>query len=418
MSILVTSNSKLNLFTKLILLIIPCRGLIIIILNNKSFANIIYSITFLFAFAICLYGLRLSLNENQKLITSKKIRQLLFANLVLNIIWAIPIILFKPVIGTLMDPIYLSIFPFLIYVFANINIKNLKQIFIILTIVISGGILWDFIELNILFNRHEIAIARQELLRPEFESIGKNDGLFRPNGITGSRPHDAANLLSMFFVYWFTLFFLEKKNNVINILLILLTTISLLCTQVISNIIAAFFVEFIIILYLIFILRKNIFFKLLLLISPVIILIVKYPGLITIFNSSFDRAGSSGDWDGMFLGLKNADTFSFVLTFFIGHCGSLELSHAASILEFSILRMLFEYGIIHYLVIISLLLYPLNMLSKNKLIHNNIFYLPLIAVILVGIVSLWHYGSVLRITNTIIFWACYSKIIRLKEHNI
>ena len=91
--------------------------------------------------------------------------------------------------------------------------------------------------------------------------------------------------------------------------------------------------------------------------------------------------------------------------------------HAAEVTEFAIIRMVFEQGIIHFLLILFILFYPLYLIYKNNIQITTIM-LPLISALLVGILSLWHYGSVFRITNEVLFWAFYGILVSMIRKTI
>ena len=76
--------------------------------------------------------------------------------------------------------------------------------------------------------------------------------------------------------------------------------------------------------------------------------------------------------------------------------------------------MIFEQGIIHFIVLLTLFCYPFKLFIKSKEKVAPIL-LPFLGAFSVGLVSLWHYGSVFRITNGVIFWGLYAQIIVLVQ---
>jgi hypothetical protein len=80
------------------------------------------------------------------------------------------------------------------------------------------------------------------LLRPEFNAISSTGLFLRPNGILGAGllPHDSANLLAMFSVFWLSLSFHARKGNFIAFFFAIIYIVTLLLTQSASNIIAVF----------------------------------------------------------------------------------------------------------------------------------------------------------------------------------
>lgn len=397
----------------IILILISVRGLLVLFIGRKDYTNYIYYTTLFIALFLSKFGFELSRKKDFSA-PPRDLQNLLKYNFIFYAIWLLPVLIFNPAIDWLTAPLYLAILPYIVFIFYYLDIKIFYKILSFVSIIIALSVIWDFVELNILIDRYDIAFARQELLRPDnFEAVGRNDMLVRPNGITGSRPHDASNLLSMFFVFWFTKYLFEKSKNKLSIIiLILLTGIALLATQVASNIIAAFFVLFFIIPYGFFKYPKNIPYIGIFLTSVLLIyLFASNPLYFDALMSGFQRAGSDGDWDGILLFQVN-DIIPLILTSFIGHAGSLGLFHAGEVTEFAIIRMVFEQGIIHFLLILFILFYPLYLIYKNKIkITTNM--LPLIAALLVGILSLWHYGSLFRITNEVLFWAFYGILVSM-----
>lgn len=411
-------NQKIKIFGLLAVFVvgfIPVRGLLVLLMNDKQFTSIIYSGTLLITLIISFIAIKQSINPH-RVNFSSIVANLLFINLVFYFIWLLPILFLNPISDWLMAPIYLGFMPYLVFLFRLIKLELFIKILAFVTLIIAISVIWDFVEMNIMLDRYEIAFARQELLRPDnFEAIGRNDVLVRPNGLTGSRPHDASNLLAMFFVFWvLKYFFVKSSNKLFTILLILLSGVAMLATQVASNIIAAFFVLTVILPYGFAKQPKNIPFIGIGIVTILLIYIfAANPLIFDALMSGFQRAGTDGDWEGITI-FQVGNISDFLVSFFVGHAGSLQLFHAAEVTEFAIIRMIFEQGIIHFILLIALFCYPFKLFFKSKEKLNPIL-LPFLGALAVGLVSLWHYGSVFRITNGVIFWGLYAQIIVLVQ---
>lgn len=110
---------------------------------------------------------------------------------------------------------------------------------------------------------------------------------------------------------------------------------------------------------------------------------------------------STGDW------LWDAAALLF------GHGMSLQISRIGEVAEVSMLKGLVEYGVIHELVIFSLLLYPVALFFSKKYRYYRLDALPYVAAVAVGVLSQWHYGSVMRTTNIFVFFALYAQALRI-----
>jgi len=99
-----------------------------------------------------------------------------------------------------------------------------------------------------------------------------------------------------------------------------------------------------------------------------------------------------------------------------GHAASFHLFEAGEITEFAIIRTFFEQGVFHFLILMTFLCYPyFIVIKKSKYIQPLL--IPFLGAFSVGLLSLWHYGSLFRITNEIIFLIFFVQIIALLKNN-
>jgi hypothetical protein len=240
--------------------------------------------------------------------------------------------------------------------------------------------------------------------------------MMRPVGILGHRPHDAANLLAILSVYWVAMLF-RKSTHKISIYIISVISISaMLMTQSASNIVAFFMGIF----FIMSVYRRKLFkFTSYLHLLYFILILTAVGFLSRIFlDMKYDflfqwlrRTFSGSVWANMVsLGITNIG--KDLLVVFTGHGSSLGFSSVGNTSEIAFIKMLMEFGLIAWIAIMIILIYPIwcYVLNRSK---NKQLALPYIAAILVGVISLWHYGSVLRTTNIFVFFALYACALKI-----
>jgi len=415
-------RKKIIYFSLFVLLFSVIRGLVPLITLNGSLAEPTYSFSFFLGLLLASYGFYKVFFSKMKIIR-KEIRYLLILNFILTIYWLLPLLIFIPSFNLLVGLAYKCWFPFAVYAFMTVPEKKLIPIFQIITLVVAGFVLYDFISLNtnIIPNGYDLTVARYELLRPEtFRGISKNtlsSGIvLRPNGILGSGklPHDSGNVLALFSVYWLAMSFRKDVYNYTVPLLAVFSLITILLSQSTSNIVACIFG----LLIVLFFYKRNIFsFK-----NIMKILFFLFPLCIWIYNKIENVIGllwawtrrlslETGDWEGMTY-LGDSSFGSNLFSFLFGYGQSLGISEVSYYGEQAFTKIIFEYGIVNAIIFFLLLLMPLIffLFNKNHLKKFEVF--PYVIAIFVGFLSLWHYGSVLRTTNIFIFFAFYGQFMR------
>ena len=81
--------------------------------------------------------------------------------------------------------------------------------------------------------------------------------------------------------------------------------------------------------------------------------------------------------------------------------------------ELAFVKILFEYGILHTIIIFLLLSMPCILYLFKKHYMNKLEIFPYVIAIFIGFLTLWHYGSVVRTTNIFGFFAIYGQFIRM-----
>jgi len=411
-------NKKLIFFLLFVLLFSVIRGLVPLITLNGSLATPTYNFSYFLGFVLAGYGFYRAFFFSKQ-IMKKEIRYLLILNFFLTIYWVFPLIIFIPSIELFVDLINKCLFPFALYAFFIVPEKKLLSVFKIITIIVAGFVLFDFISLNteLIPNGKDLTFARYTLLRSDFEGVGRTGLFLRPNGILGAGklPHDSANLLAMFSVYWLALSFRKYKNNYSAPLLAIFSIVSLLLSQSASNIVAGLLG----LLFVLFTYKRSVFsmksmIKLFLIILSFFSWIyTKYSEELSMLWVWSDRVSiARGDWAGMTY-YGQSDVFSNIFSFLFGYGQTLKISEVGYFAEQGLIKIIFEYGILHASIYFLFLLAPVIIYVFNKANLNKIDIFPYVIAVFVGFLSLWHYGSVLRTTNIFVFFAMYGQAIRM-----
>jgi hypothetical protein len=414
-------NTKLRLlsvFALFVLIFSVIRGFVPLLAGNASLVRLTYNFSFILGILFSLFGLYSVLSKKNQII-SKQLRLLLLANFVLYIFWWFPVIVFSPSFNFKIAFFYTGLFPFAIIGFAKLPEKYLITALKIISVTVAGSVIWEFLLLNtnLVLNGYNLAMKYQLLLRPEnFEVFGRTAGMMRPVGILGHRPHDAANLLAILSVYWVAMLF-RKSTHKISIYIISVISISaMLMTQSASNILAFFMGIF----FIMSIYRRKLFkftsylylLYYMLILAGIgflskVFLGVKYDFLFQWLRRTF----SGSVWaDMVSLGITNIG--KDLLVVFTGHGSSLGFSSVGNTSEIAFIKMLVEFGLITWIVIMIILIYPVWCYALNRSKDKQLA-LPYIVGIIVGVVSLWHYGSVLRTTNIFVFFALHACALKI-----
>jgi len=384
--------------------------------GNANLALPVYTFSFILGLFFSLLGIQSAFFRKNQIIP-RRLRLLLLTSFIINALWLIPLLIFKPNLPGVLAFIYVAVFPFAIYGFTRLSEKQLFIALGICTLALSGSVVWDYIELNttLVENGVNLTIDRQLLLRPNtYETISTTGALMRPAGILGPRPHDASNLLAILAIYWIALIFRKGRTKVQTYVLSAVSITAMLMTQVASNILA-FFLG---LLFSIFAYRKNIFRRA----NILRIIISVFIGLATVniytIYSGMDsrtlwqwsmRVDSEGDWAGMTnTGIMNVR--SDLLAALVGHSTSMGLSEVGKSSEASFVKLLMDLGLIPFIIFMLILSYPIRQYTAMQK-QNKELALPYVAAVFVGFISLWHYGSVLTTTNEFVFLALYTRVL-------
>jgi hypothetical protein len=394
------------------------RGLVPLLTHNGGLALPTYQTVTLFGVALSCYGLFVALSKNGQTI-GKWPRNLLVANLGLHLFYVIPVILLKPGSEFIPGIVYTGLLPFSIYGLIKIPEKILVPVLGVLTMVISGYVIYEFVAINTNFiaDGYNRAFERQVLLRPDFEFYSRSGMFIRPSGLFGSDlPHDTGNILAIFFIFWFSSLFRSKGHRLPVALLAVMAFVALSLTQSASNNLAA-------IVGVLFVCTSN----LKVIVSPKGILAIFVLMLISIaiifqlndYGIDWDvlfnwtgKVGGEGAWAEMTTlgGLHDPWTDLFAVLF--GHGHSLDYTEM-KIAEIGPIKLTLELGVLHAMFFYYVLLYPVVLFFSKQYRAHRYLAVPYVAAVLVGVVSTWHFGSIFRATNLFVFFALYAHALRI-----
>ena len=413
-------KSKLGLisaFALTVLVFSVTRGLVPILTKNASLATPTYFTAAILGVLLSCYGLNAALFTNSREI-GKLLRTLLVINLLFFLVWLIPVVILRLEFNSISEIIYIGLFPFSIYALIKIPEKIIIPTLSFLTLVIAAFVILEFIELNtfLIPNGHSLAFERQALLRPGvFEAFGKTGYLFRPNGLFGSIPEDVGNILAILFVYWFGMVFIVKRYKLFFYGVAIVTLSALFFTSTASNISASLVGATLVLVTNVKNKNKNnLLFNSVISLAVLVILwwASNHYGLnLEIFWKWSFRASGEGDWENM-LDFRAGDWLTDTYAYLFGHGATLNISRIAT-MEIGTVRWLFEYGLFHSLILFSILLYPVALFLSTKDRDGRLHALPYVAAVTVGVLSTWHYTSLIRTTNIFVFFALYAQALRI-----
>ena len=407
-----------GVFALIVLVFSVTRGFVPLLTGNAALARPTYNLSFVLGVFLSLMGLYLALFKKSH-VTPKQLRLLLIGNFILHLIWLLPIVIYNPERNLIVGFAYTGLFPFAVFGFTRIPEKYLTAALAVCTLLLAGTVMWDFVELNttLIPGGLDLAVKRQLLLRPDtFTAFGNTAGLMRAIGILGTYPHDAGNLLAILSTYWIALLFRQGGSKIAICIISALAISGMLMTQSAANIVVFFVgVFFIIATY-----RRKIFnftgaAGILTALGTVAVMLYVFANYLGIESGMLwqwsKRIGPGGSWGDM-MSLGITDVGRDLLTVFIGHSSSLGLSKVGDVSELGFIKIIMELGLIPAAVFLIVFIYPTWRYISTKG-QGKQSALPYVAAILVGFISLWHYGSVLRTTNEFVFFTLYASAMKI-----
>ena len=111
------------------------------------------------------------------------------------------------------------------------------------------------------------------------------------------------------------------------------------------------------------------------------------------------------------MNVGDSNIFENIITMLIGHEDATGISNLGYFAEASIVVLLMQLGILTFIPLLSLLCFPFYLYYKSSKETRILIWVPVVTVF-VGILSLWHYGSLFRSTSVFLFYAFYSLAIK------
>ena len=384
------------------LAIVPIRG--IIVLNSPVSATTVYGSTAAAMVCLACYGFATSRLYRESSVVL--FRELLAINLVLGLLnVAIDLILSVSVDASLF---YFFLAPYSIFLFLRLPPRYLHVAFVVIACGIGYSVLDNFISA---LQGPAVMLAYIGRLRPELAvGLSRTGDFYRAAGYTGSH-HDSANILGMLLSYFIVRHSLRAQ--LIDLLVGLLCLLTIAMTQSAANIVVAFSTTLLFLSYLLISGRSaRLLLNTLTGVIAVAILGVMYSDVLTVF---LVRVGDSGDWSGIATGLDQASLISSIPSLFVGHATG--FGGESSDTEFAVLKIVLHLGIVHALVLLTILAWPLFRFMKQRVRSQDA--LPSLAAVTCGVASLVHYGSLLRVTSVFVFYSlaalCIGTMLRDDE---
>lgn len=409
------SKANWNLLLLITMCFIVLRGLVVLLTSN-----LIQNVNFIYWTAGALLYLLGAIGLYKLFICNvgipKRLKQLLCINFVLMAYWTMYEILLGGDFTTLNNGfLLLGLAPFSLILLKNLSEKSIRVFLAVVTAILSLSVLYDFAQLNDLFGFGDLdaAMSRHELLRPSAEVLAKSNNLQRAIGLMGPLPHNASQINSMLAVFWFMLLFNTKNYRYFMIVLGLFVCsfAAAIFSFVVSNIIAMSIGLGLGLVINAMPLKKNIgrLLSIALMVSVIIISIVWFFDLnmaSRIIEAVTLRANSNtGDWENM-LDWRVGSLAPDILSFFFGHDAL--MGSRLGTLEIGLLGLIFQFGIFIWLPFLYLMTYPIVKYASSG-IHPRLKRqcIPEVMAILTGVLTLWHYKSLLQTPNMIVFLVIY-----------
>lgn len=403
-------------FAFLILVFSVTRGLIPLLTGMAAIAEPVYALAALLGAVVSAYGVYLSVMQPSALVPPA-LRVLLQLNLVFHLIWLAPIVLLKPDPGAIAGFLYTGLFPFSIIAFLTLPARLLMLTCGGFTLLITGTVLWDFVEMNSFWNPDLLkkAVERHQLLRSNFDTLTNNSGYYRPIGLFGHRPHDAAIFLGILSAYWLQTLVTQQKHRLLIYVMFFTAATGMLLTQVATHILA-----FIVGATFMAACNPRPFFRATslpfaitgtILVAPLLYVFYTLDIPLDILLRWQERLSSEGDWEGF----TNLDFYTPSMDFFsllFGHGQTLAMSRLADSSEFAILQMFLEFGLVQCTVLLCVFGYPIWMFLASRR-RDKVLALPFVGIIVISLVSLWHYASILHTTSVFLLFAFYAQALKV-----
>jgi len=392
-----------------ILLLSTLRGCFFLITGLPPTQILVFSSTILIIALILIFSnpLKFYLTDNHTLF-----KNVIILNVIAGIFWTIIELGFSGFSTGLVREFFLIFYaPLCILIFLEIEYNVLRNWIYFIVLIISISCLLDFWVSNVYpgfpDGRELKNYYLYKIIPPTTDIYEGRIGLIiRSHGITGSY-HDSANILTFCSVFIAGNFFYYKNNKFIEALLLIISLLALFTTLSLANIIACI-IGLIIINFSV---SKGLFIRTLFSLSVVISLLYFFETYFEIAKYVLPQLDLSGDkMEGM-LRFGESTFFENFISFLFGHESYTGISDLGYHTEIAYLSILMQYGILVAIPFFILLTLPIYLYIKSsKKLRNEIFVA--VVSISIGVLTLWHYGSLIRSSSIFLFYALYSIVIK------
>ncbi|MBW8015811.1 MAG: hypothetical protein FVQ82_06460 [Planctomycetes bacterium] len=390
------------------------RGLIALFTKEIIPTQLLYYGVTLFGISVSLIGLT---TRNKLFKGGKTLYQLLIINLLIYIYWLLCELLLGGMSESILYFSHMALIPFVIYLFLDIDENVLIRMLFTVSVIISTSCILDFILLNtnIIPAGKDFYMHYQTLLRQDNRPLLNHVAfVYRANGITGSS-YDSGNMLAILSPFWLAML-ATRKNTRYLIIFVPFFFISLLTTFSVTNILASLAGVVIIFIYKMSCLKRRdikAIFTICVTSSVMFFMIDHFCNfdwsLLTIWTKKFQSIELQSATR-----LGTSDYFTDTLLFFTGHAQAVRLSDVPFTTEFAVLKMAYHSGFFILIISLLLMLYPVLCFIKSSS-RTRMMMLPATVAVGVGVLSLCHYGSVIRSTNIFLFYTMFAIAIHNKR---
>lgn len=410
------SSNAVNVLPLTVLFLSINRGLIALLAGGRVSTQLLYYGVTIFGISVSLIGM---FRKKNQIVGGRTLYRILLVNLLVYIYWIVTELLLGGEAESIVYFSQMALIPFIIFMFLDVDENVLVRMLFVVSVIVSASCILDFILLNtnIIANGRDLYLGYQSMLRQDGKPLLSHVGLvYRAMGVTGNL-HDSGNLMAILSVFWFGMLATRRRPRYL-IVFMPVFFVALLMTFSVSNIIAAFAGVVMVIVY------KMSSFKLRDVFVVIRVCIVGYIMYFLIghffnFNWSLTTAWvakfHSDEWRGM-TAIGGTDYFADIFMFFAGHNLAVKISNVQFTTEFAVLNMAYSSGLFVLMISLLLMLYPVLCFFKSSG-HTRKMMLPATVAVGVGVLSLWHYGSVIRSTNIFLFYTMFAIAIQNKICN-
>jgi hypothetical protein len=412
---LVHLKPLLSWFVVSLVILGSVRGALVINLDYKY--DIVYPFASGALLMLALLGAIYSLKYRLKEILLFK--YILLINVILFVIHIIIYLNFRSYEQNIIKSfIFFFIPPYIIFILLLLDAKHVEKIILIITLLIAYSVINNFVEMlkpsGTDFLNNYRRLLRGSNIEMSYSGIMYGSMIKRIGGYTGSM-HDSGNILGLTSVYYLVSFFVKKAYS--NLWLFIISFMGLMMTQSLTNILVTLIT--ITIFYLYIILSKPKIYLIMFGLFMTVLVITIYFTSYEFFQVLFARS-TEGSRSGMYANLGFDEIFSSIPIILSGH--AIELDSPQIGVEIGLLKIIYQLGILHSLVLFFILLFPLYLFVKYyNYSKYNVLLLPTLAANIFGFMSMLHYSSLVRSTSIFLYFSISSLFIIIfykhKNHN-